>query len=184
MCLTLSELRQAAATLAERFDPALVASGQLARVLRDAGAIEKMMATIASLAAARMAAFGPAATAGRQAVRELAQASGTSLSEAARALEASKQLEAQPDIARAARAGQLSRPQMALVAGAVAVNGGAARGLLALAQRGSLSELAEGAARARAAHLDMEARRQAVHRTRGLRSYTDGSGTWHLHAQG
>ena len=37
---------------------------------------------------------------------------------------------------------------------------------------------------ARAAQVDLEARRQAVHRARGLRSYTDAAGTAHLHAQG
>ena len=184
MCLTLDELRQAAAGLAERFDAALIPAGHLAQVVRDAGAVEKMMATVAALAAARMASCGPVAVAGRQAVRELAQASGTSLSEAARALEASRHLEAQPEVARAARAGQLSRPQMALVSGAVAVDAGSAPGLLALAETGSLSELAEGVARARAARVDLEARRQAVKRARALRCYTDAGGTSHLHAQG
>jgi hypothetical protein len=184
MCLTLAELRQATAALAERFDTARVAPGQLAQVVRDAGAVEKMMATIASLAAAHMASCGPAASSGRQAVLELAQASGTSLTEAGRALEASKQAEAQPEVAAAARAGLLSRQQMTLVAGAVAVNAGSASGLVALAQRASLSELAEGAARARATQLDLEARRQAVHRAQGLRSYTDAGGAGHLHAQG
>ncbi len=66
----------------------------------------------------------------------------------------------------------------------MAVNSSAAPGLLALAKSGSLGELAEGAARARAAQVDREARRQAVHRARGLRSYTDAGGTAHLHAQG
>jgi hypothetical protein len=184
MCQTLSELRQAAARLAQRFDPALVPPAQLAQVLRDAGAIEKMMATVASLVAARLARSGPAATAGRQAARDLAQASGTSLVEAERALQAAKQLETQPEVGAAALAGELSRPQLGLVAGAVAVNSSAAPELLALAKTGSLGELAEGAARARAAHQDLEARRQAVHRARGLRSYTDAGGTAHLHAQG
>jgi hypothetical protein len=184
MCQTLSELRQAAAGLAEHFDPALVAPGQLAQVLSDAGAVEKIMATIAALTASRLAAGGPAATAPRQAVRDLAQASGTSLSEAQRALEAAKALEAQPEVAAVARAGGLSRAQLALVAGAVAVNDGAAPSLLALAQAGSLGELADEAARARAAHQDLEAQRQAVHRRRGLRSYTDAGGTAHVHAQG
>ena len=184
MCQTLSELRVAVAALAQRFDPALVPPAQLAQVVGDAGAIEKMMATIASLAAARLARCGPAATGPRQAARELAQASGTSLLEAARALEAAGQLEAQPEVAAAARAGALSRPQLGLVAGAVAVNRAAAPELLALAKSGSLGELAEGAARARAAQVGLEARRQAVHRARGLRSYTDAGGTAHLHAQG
>jgi hypothetical protein len=184
MCLTLAELRQAVVALAERFDPALVPPGQLAQVVGDAGAIEKTMAHVAVRAAARMASCGPVAVAPRQAVRELAQASGTSLSEAARALEAARQAQAQPEVAAAARAGKLSRPQLALVAGAVALDGASAPGLLALAQAGSLSELADGAARARAAHLDLEARRQAAHRARGVRSYTDAAGQGHLHAQG
>ena len=183
MCQTLSELGQAAASLARRFDPALVPPGQLAQVLRDAGAIEKMMATVAALAAARMARSGPAATAGRQAARDLAQASGTSLLEAERALQAAQQLEAQPEVAAAALAGELSRPQLGLVAGAVAVNPGPPPELLALAQGGSLGELGEGPP-ARAAHQDLEARRHAVHRARGLRPYTDASGTSHLHAKG
>ena len=126
----------------------------------------------------------PAATAGRQAARDLALASGTSLLEAERALQAAQQLEAQPEVAAAALAGELSRPQLGLVAGAVAVNPGAAPRLLALAQGGSLGELGAGAARARAAHQDLEARRHAVHRARGLRPYTDASGTSHLHAKG
>ena len=141
MCQTLAELRHAVAYLAEHFDPALVAPDRLAQVVRDAGAIEKMMAALASLTAARMAASGPGTTAARQAVRELAHASGTSLFEATKALEASRQLEAQPDVASAARAGELSRHQLASVAGAVAVNAGAAPQLLALARTGSLQEL-------------------------------------------
>jgi hypothetical protein len=183
MCQTLAELRRAASCLAERFDPALVATGQLAQVLRDAGAIEKMMATVASLTAARMATSGPAATATRQAVRELAHASGTSLFEANRALEAGKHLAAQPDVASAARAGDLSRQQLALVAGAVAVNSGAAPQLLALAKTGSLQELSDESTRARVANQDLEARRKAIHLARSLRPYTDASGTSHLHAK-
>ena len=125
----------------------------------------------------------PAATAGRQAARDLALASGTSLLEAERALQAAQQLEAQPEVAAAALAGELSRPQLGLVAGAVAVNPGAAPRLLALAQGGSLGELGAGAT-GRAAQQDLEARRHAVHRRRGLRPYTDASGTSHLHAKG
>jgi hypothetical protein len=184
MCQTLAELRQSAAGLAERFDAALVAPGQLSQVLCDAGAVEKMMATIAALAASRLAACGPPATAPRQAARDLAHASGTSLGEAAKALEAARALESRPEVAAVARAGGLSRPQLSLVLGAAAVDAGAAPQLLALAKTASLGELAEHAARARAAHQDLEARRQEVHRARSLRNYTDAGGTAHLHAQG
>ncbi|HTT92776.1 MAG TPA: hypothetical protein VMF65_24685 [Acidimicrobiales bacterium] len=184
MCQTLAELRRAAACLAGRFDPALLAPDQLAQALRDAGAIEKMMSSVASLTAARMAATGPTATAARQAVRELAHASGTSLFEANRALEAGKLLTSQPDVTAAALAGELSRQQLALVAGAVAVNAGAAPKLLALAKTGSLQELSDESARARAAHQDLEGRRKAIHLARSLRPYTDASGTGHLLAKG
>ena len=184
MCQSLAELRQAVARLAGGFDPAVVPPGQLAQVLCDAGAIEKMMATVAALTASRLATCGPPATAARQAARDLARASGTSLSEAQRALEMTKQLSSQPEVAAVARAGGLSRAQLALVAGAVAVNAEAAPSLLALAKTGSLGELNDEAARARAAHHDLEARRLAVHRARGLRTYADAGGTWHLHAQG
>jgi hypothetical protein len=177
MCQTLAELRQAVACLAARFDPASVVPGQLAQVLRDAGAIEKMMATVATLTAARMAAGGPAAASARQAVRELAYAWRTSLFDANRAPGASKQLAAQPEVASAARAGELSVQQLALVAGAVAVNAVAASQLLALAKTGSLRELSDEPARARAAHQDLDARRRAIHHARSLRSYIDASGT-------
>jgi hypothetical protein len=184
MCETLAELRQAAGALVARLDLALVAPGQLGRVVGDAGAIEKMMATLASLAAARMAGAGPRSTAGRQAARDLAHATGTSLNDATRALEASKQLGSQPDVAAAARAGQLSRPQLALVSDAVATNPGAADRLLELARTGSLQELADESARARVANEDLEARRKAVHAARSLRQFTDGTGTWQMHAKG
>ena len=123
MCETLAELRQAAGALVARFDAALVAPGQLGRVVGDAGAIEKMMATLASLA-------GQCAAPSTPPHRDLAHATGTSLNDAARALEATKQLGSQPDVATAARAGQLSRPQLALVSDAVAANPGAADRLL------------------------------------------------------
>jgi len=184
MCQTVSELRQAATHLSQGYDPGLVRPAQLAQVLRDAGVVAKMMASIQSLTAARMAAIGPTSTGPRQAARELAHASGTSLFEANRALQAGKLLQGMPDVASAARLGELSPQQVALVAGAVAINSDAAPRLLALAKTGSLQELSDEAARARAANQDLEARRQAVHAARGLRSYTDPFGTWNLHAKG
>jgi hypothetical protein len=184
MCETLAELKQAATAVVALFEPALVPRGRLPQVLTDAGAIEKMMATVASLAAAHMASTGPRSTAVRQAARDLAHASGTSISEATRALEASKQVQSQPEVAAAAKAGGLSRQQLALVSGAVAANPDAADRLLKLATTGSLQELADESARARAAHQDLDALRKAAHAARRLRQFTDPLGTWHLHAHG
>ena len=146
MCETLAGLKQAGAAFAARFDVALVPPGQLGQVLLDAGTLEKMFAHIAAACAARMAGRGGSSV--REAVTGLARASGTSLAEAAKALEAAKQIEAQPDVAQAVRAGELSRQQAGLVAGAVANNPGSAPQLLEMARRSSMRELADESLRA------------------------------------
>jgi hypothetical protein len=60
----------------------------------------------------------------------------------------------------------------------------AAWALVGQAGRLGLAELAEECARAKAATVDLEARREAVRAARGLRSYTDSAGAWRLSAQG
>jgi hypothetical protein len=90
----------------------------------------------------------------------------------------------QPEVAAAAKAGELSRPQASLVAGAAQANPAATGRLLEKARTGSLSELADEAGRARAGAEDLETRRRSVQAQRSLRSFTDPFGTWHLHARG
>jgi len=87
-------------------------------------------------------------------------------------------------VAEAAKAGELSRGQACLVAGAAKANPGATEALLEAARTASLSELAEEAGRARAAAEDLEERRRTVHAQRRLRDWSDPFGTWHLAAQG
>ena len=181
MCETLAGLKQAGSAFAARFDAALVPPAQLPQVLADAGTLEKIFANVAAACAARMAGAGGSV---REAVAGLARASGTSLSEAARALEAARLVEAQPDVAEAVRSGELSRQQAAVVVGAVATNPDAGPRLLELARTASMRELAEESGRARSAGQDAEARRRAVHRTRSLRDYVDAEGAFNLHARG
>jgi len=119
----------------------------------------------------------------REAVTGLARASGTSLGEAAKALEAAKQIEAQPELAQAVRAGELSRQQAGLVAGAVANNPGSAPQLLELARSASMRELADEPLRTRSAGQGGEARRQALHASRALRNYTTTDGAFNLHGR-
>ncbi len=66
----------------------------------------------------------------------------------------------------------------------MALNPGAAPGLVEKAGRLGLSELAEECARAKAAQADLEAQRRAVHAVRSLRAYTNRAGAWNLHALG
>jgi hypothetical protein len=183
MCETLAGLKQACSAFAARFDAALIPPAQLAQVMADAGTIEKIFANIAALSAARMA-CGAGGGSVREAVTGLAHASGTSLSEAAKALETARQIEAQPEVARAVRSGELSRQQAGLVAGAVANKASAAPQLLELARSASMRELAEESLRTRSFGQGAEARRQAVHDSRLLRFYTSTDGAFNLHARG
>ena len=184
MCEALGELGQAIAAYAAGFDVDALAPGELAGALEAAGQVEKVAATLAALIAARMARLGPSGTAGRQAERALARSSGTSLADARRAIDAGRAMSAQPEVLAAAQAGALSRPQAGLIADAVALNPGAAPTLVDQAGRLGLAELAEACARAKAAAVDLDAQRQAVHAARSLRAYTNSAGAWHLHACG
>ena len=184
MCMTVSELRAAVTELVSRFDASLVPPAEMAQFLRDAGALEKMMATLSSMVAAQMAALGPKSTSTRQAARDLAHAAGTSVPEASRALGAARSARSQPEVEAAARAGELSRQQLTMVTGAAKDNPAATQRLLEVARTGSLRELADEAARARAAGRDFEDRRKAIKASRYLRQWTDSEGAWNLRARG
>jgi hypothetical protein len=184
MCQALSDFRREFSSFARCLDPSLLARADLEAALLHLAAIEKAAATLASLVAARMAAAGKAGPAHRQAARCLASASGTSLKEAQRAICSAEKMVTQPDVEAAARAGLLSRQQAAIVSEAAELNPAATTSLLASATTVSVSELAGKAASAKAAVTGLEAWREQVHRARSLRSYTDATGVWHLHAQG
>ena len=183
MCLSLSELHQAMSTYTGGFDAALVAPADLPRVIAHAGAIEKMAATIASLSAERLARVGKGGSE-QAATDELARAAGTSRAKAHRALEVARRLASQPEVAEAAKRGELSRDQAEVVSKAAEVCPSATAGLLELAKTASLSELAGEAARQMAEAEDLEARHQRAYRERSLRQWSDAGGTWHLKAQG
>ena len=106
------------------------------------------------------------------------------MTEARRFVDAGKVMAERPELGAAARAGELSRQQASLVAGAARDNPGATGEVLEAARTSSLAELAEAAGRARAAACDLVARTAAVRARRGLREWTDQGGTWHLHAEG
>ena len=182
MCETLAELKQACSAFAARFDAALVPPGQLAQVLADAGTIEKLFANIAALSAARMAGGAGGALCAK---RSLAWRTplGHRSAKRPKPSKPPRQIEAQPEVARAVRCGELSRQQAGLVAGAVANKPSAAPQLLELARSASMRELAEESLRTRSSGQGAEARRQAVHGSRLLRCYTSTDGAFNLHAE-
>ncbi len=174
------------AEYAADFDPAVVCPGRAGQVVAQAAAIEKMAATVKSLAAAWMAkGHDGRAEGSRSPSHELARRTGTSLGAARQSIEVGQRLAHQPLVDAAARRGELSPSQAALVSDAVEADPTAEAKLVAVAGLGSLAELRERCAQVKAnAEPDLEARRRRIHSLRHLRTYTDPEGIWHLRAQG
>jgi hypothetical protein len=164
----------------------LLSADDAGRARDHAAAIEHMAATVKALAAARVAEAGRWRDDGqRSAAHELAAATGTSVADARDTLELGRRLGTQPNLAAAARGGELSPAQSQVIADAAEVDPAAAPRLMERAHDGSLSELRDQAARTKAAaHPDLEARRRRIHARRCLRNWTDPEGTWHLAASG
>ena len=182
MCVQLSELRKAVVAYSSMFDPGVVSCAEAAVAVREAAAIEHAAATIKALAAARAAEARTWKTSGaRSAEEDLARATGTSLAGARDALNLGRRLQDQPEVADAARRGQLSPTQAAAIAEAVAADPAASRDLLEAAQAGgSLADLKNRCADVKAGAVDLEARRRDIHRRRFLRMWTGDDGGWRL----
>jgi hypothetical protein len=181
----LTELREALGRFAAAFDAALLTPADAALAVSEASRIEKMAATVKMLAAARAAQSHAWKRSGyRSAAEALAHQTGTTVGQARDALETGQRLETQPDVADAARAGELSPTQTSMICTGALADPNATHRLLETAKRTSLSELRDDVARTRAAAIDLEERRRQIHARRRLRSWTDVEGAWHLHATG
>jgi hypothetical protein len=173
----LSELRSAMSAYATRFDAARLAAVEAARVVADAAAIEKMAATVKSLAAARVAETNVWKRDGDLSpAHHLARTTGTPVGQARDALESARRLRELPATDAAARRGELSAQQVAVITDAAASDPGAEARLLQQAQRGSYGELRDECARTKANVTDLEERRRRIHRQRYLRTWNDTDG--------
>jgi len=164
------------------FDAALVGAAA-AVVVGHASAVEKMAATVKTLAAARVAETDLWRAEGdRSAAHHLARITGTSVGVAADALNTAHRLDKLPDAAGAARRGELSASQVSAIADAASADPSAEARLVETARQSSLQELKDDCSRTKAcASNDSEARRRRIHDRRGLRTYTDSEGVWHMH---
>ncbi|MGH9033596.1 MAG: DUF222 domain-containing protein [Acidimicrobiia bacterium] len=179
--MRLSELRSAMHGFATRFDPTLVSAPDAARVVEDAAAIEKMAATVKSLAAARVAETEVWKRGGdRSAAHDLARKTGSTVGQAKEALETGRKLRDLPATADAAKRGELSVQQAAVIADAAGADPAAEGRLLEASKSGSLGELRDECARTKANACDLEARRRRVHERRCLRDWTDAEGVGNL----
>lgn len=183
MCERLGQLRQALADYSEGFDAELLSVADARVVVADITAMEHMAATLKALAALRAARVGPSGESGlRVAAQALASVTGTTVGVANQTLQLGRRLSNQPDVVLAARRGQLSPTQAAVIADAAEVNPSAAAVLVDQAVSGfGLVELRDACAAVKAAaRPDPEAHRRQIHQHRRLRSWTDTDGVWHL----
>ena len=152
MGVGIAELRESLGEYAAGFDAAVLSAAQAADVVEQASRIEKMAATVKALAAARVAETGSWRTEGdRSAAHQLARRTGTTVVQAAAAIDTARRLEALPETAAAARRGELSAEQTMAIADAAAGNTAAEHDLLEAARRSPLAELREQCARTKAA---------------------------------
>jgi Domain of unknown function (DUF222) len=180
--MKLAELRGAMSEYATQFDPARVSAQDAASVVEDAAAIEKMAATVKSLAAARIAETELWKRDGdRSAAHQLARTTGTSIGQAKETLAAARRLQDLPETAAAARRGELSAQQVAVIADAASANPDAESRLLERSRTAGFGELRDECARLKANGSDMEARRRRIRDRRYLRVFNDTEGATNLH---
>ena len=149
--MRLSELRDAMGEYATQFDAARVSAHDATRVVEDAAAIEKMAATVKSLAAARVAETNLWKRDGDlSAAHHLARTTGTPVGQAREALESARRLQGLSAIEAAARRGELSAHQVAVITDAASADPSAETRLLKQAQSGSYGELRDECARTKA----------------------------------
>jgi len=181
MCERLGELRKALGDVAAGFDAALLTVSDAAQAVRDASAIEKMGATLKALAAARVADTEYWTTRGnRSPAHALAKESGTSVTQAADAIETGRRLMSNSKTSEAARAGKLSPAQASAIAKATKADPAAEQRLLDTADDSSLQELRDECGRIQAAASDLEERNRRIHAERSLRAYTGADGVGNL----
>src|SRR5437764_5707269 len=185
MCTKLRELEEALASFAGDFDAAVISAAEAEVVMERAARIEHMGATLKALAAARVAQTELWATGGdKSPAHMLARRTGGTVSGAAAELEAARKLACHPRTNAAARKGTLSPQQAAAITDAASADPKAEADLLDLAERASLGELRDEAARRKAAATDVDEQHRQIHAQRHLRSWTGPDGAWNLSAKG
>ena len=107
MGVGIASLRESLGEYAAGFDAALLSAAQAAEVVEQASRIEKMAATVKGLAVARVAETGSWRGEGdRSTAHQLARRTGTTVVQAAAAIDTARRLESLPATAAAARRGE------------------------------------------------------------------------------
>lgn len=179
----LADVRARMAAVAGAFDGAVLDAASAARAVEQAAAIESMAATVKAIAAKRVAdTAGWRREGDRTPAHHLARTTGTTVGEARELLDTAARLEHLPAVEAAARRGDLSPRQAAVIADAATAAPDAEERLVESARHASLGELRDECARTKAAALpDPDARHGAIHAGRFARrrSCVDGAAEIH-----
>src|SRR5438477_4271881 len=138
--LDLAQAATCMARYAAGFDPASVSAEDADDIVAVSARVEKMAATVKALAAARAAEGGVGRDAGRPEL-DLADRSGITVGQAREQLALGERLKTQPELAAAARAGEVSARQAAAISKAAAADPSAERRLIDTARQGSMRQL-------------------------------------------
>ena len=185
MCRELDILSRSITDLAAGFDADSLTPGEAGRVVAVCSRMEASVASVKALAAARAAEGSSWKHEGyRSPADQLAHRAGMSPGAARRALDTGRRMSGQPEVARAALAGELTPEQAAAVSDGAAADPGRARQLIEQARRSTVTELNQEVARVKAGRTDLEARRREIHAKRTLRRWTDREGAVHAHMYG
>ncbi|MBV8692618.1 MAG: DUF222 domain-containing protein, partial [Actinobacteria bacterium] len=178
----LGEIAAAIRAFADSFDPALLLGSEASRAVMLACTIKNIASSIEARAAARADDCGAWAREGdRSPAHTFARKTGTTVGQAAAAMDTARKLEELPDTKRAATEGKLSAQQTEAIASAATADPSSEQKLLEAAPKLSLKELRDEADRVKAAaDRDAEARRKRIHRERSLRSWIDAQGAGNL----
>ena len=171
---TLTSTRTDLEALARDFEPRLLTGEDAVRLVRELGAIRRLVDGVLSKAAHRVddtAAHRRNGENDRDAAQLIGRAIGTDTSEARRVIRTAKKVEKLPETDAAVRAGHLSARQAELIADAATANPAAERKLLAAANDG-IVPLKEACIKARAEAEDPTKRAARQHGARVLRTWT------------
>lgn len=169
------------------FQPALMATGDAAKLLDVFAAIERSMVAATTLVAGRAAEAGLWREEGhRSPASWLAQKRGTGVGEALGTLESSERLGGLPETTEALRRGELSGPQLKVITSAAAENPTAEKELIDAARGRSLKGLQEECLRVRAKAAgedDARGRYERIRKNRSVHMWTDQDGVGRLEAK-
>ena len=165
-------------------DPACLSGADAVVVMDRCTHLKRLAATGEARCAARAAAaHQPEAAGAPTPAHWLADRTGESLGQSAGMLRLGEALGEEGPMAEACRDGQLSAPAATLVAETVQVNPGAEAELVRVARTGTLRQLKDQCAKAKAdarSHEDRASREQRIHEERHLRTWTDRDGAFCL----